>query len=271
MRIEISRPHLYSLTPDAEGVRAVLACASRLLQPAQIWDRHRNRNTEIRMSIKHRIIVLLAAGLAMSAPAWAQSSGREPGPEYGLDVVYYPAADWSFNGGSSVSLEDDVALTLIFGYRFSSRLEVQGALDWQSASYKGTIASANNPPIASIDVRGDYESWTPRVAVNFNLLDRNLTPYITGGIGWTFVDTNIPTGQVSVGCWWDPWYGQICTGYQATRTFNEFSYQVGAGIRWDSPGAYSLRLGYEKHWLDISTSTGTPSLDLWKVGVIIRY
>ena len=28
--------------------------------------------------------------------------------------------------------------------------------------------------------------------MNFNFLEGDLTPYVTGGVGWSFIDTNIP-------------------------------------------------------------------------------
>ena len=58
------------------------------------------------------------------------------------------------------------------------------------------------------------------------------TPFITTGIGWNFVDTNIPTEPPQVGCWWNPWYGYICEGFQDTKNVDGFAYQLGAGMRY---------------------------------------
>lgn len=220
------------------------------------------------MGSKFRMIVALAGCVAMSSPAWAQSS-RGPGWEYGVDAIYLDSADWSFDHGSSVSVDDDLALSLTFGYRFNSHLEVHFALDWQSADYVATLQSVSLPD--AINVRGEYEAFTPQININYNLLDRNFTPYVTGGIGWSFIDTNIPSGQVEIGCWWDPWYGQICTSYQDTATVDTFAYQLGVGVRWDYSGSISLRFGYEKHWLDFSGASSTPEIDQLKLGIQFRY
>ena len=107
--------------------------------------------------------------------------------------------------------------------------------------------------------------------MNYNFLAADFTPYVTGGIGWSFIDTNIPNSQVEIGCWWDPWYGQICTPYQSTRTEDEFTYQVGAGVRWDFSPGFSMRFGYEKHWYDYGNATSTPDLDQLKLGVMFIY
>lgn len=214
----------------------------------------------------------MAGAPATGAPDLAlNSSNRGAGWEFGLDAVYLGAADWSFEGGSSVSVSDDTALTLTFGYRLNSHLEVQGALDWQSAGYRATIASADVPLGASINVKGDYEAWTPRIGLNYNFLNRDITPYVTAGLGWSFIDSNIPNGQVSVGCWWDPWYGEICTSFRDTANFDVFTYQAGIGLRWDSPRGYGMRIGYEKHWLDFSKGTSAADLDQFRLGFIKRY
>jgi opacity protein-like surface antigen len=224
---------------------------------------------ETSMNSKYRWIIALAAWMAMSSPAWAQSSSRGPGWEYGIDAVYLDSADWSFDGGSSVSVDSDLALTLTFGYCFNSRVELQFALDWQSSSYDATLQSSTLP--ISIDVSGDYEAFTPRINVNYNFLDSDLTPYVTAGIGWSFIDTNIPNSQVQIGCWWDPWYGQICVPVQDTRSADTFTYQLGVGVRWDAPRGFSMRLGYEKHWYEFDNSSSSPDFDQYKLGVIFRY
>lgn len=222
------------------------------------------------MDSRYRWIIAVATWMAMSSPAWAQSSSRGPGWEYGIEAVYLASTDISFDGGSSLSVDDDLSLTLIFGYRVNSRVEVSFSLDWETADYDATIQSADNPAL-SVNVNGEYEAFTPRVNLNYNFIDGNLTPYVTGGIGWSFIDTNIPEGRVEIGCWWDPWYGQICVPVQDTRSTDVFTYQLGAGIRWDSSRAFSMRLGYEKHWYDFDNASSAPDFDQYKLGVIFRY
>ena len=178
--------------------------------------------------------------------------------------------DVDFDGGSKLSIEDDVGLGLIFGYRFSSKLELQFGLDWNSVDYHGTLQSASFPGVTA-SVKGEMETFTPRVNAVWNFRDAPVTPYVSGGIGWAFIDTNIPTGQVQVGCWWDPWWGQICTPYQATHSTDGFTYQLGAGVRWDFGDYGTARFSYQKVWVDIGNATSTPGFDQLKVGLAWRY
>ena len=222
------------------------------------------------MDAIYRTLIALAALAAVSTQAGAQSAGRDTGWEYGGYLIYVGSTDIDFNGGTTADFEDDFGLRFVAGYRFDSRLELEFALDYQSVDYDGTIQSADTPGLA-VDVRGEYESFTPRANVTYNFMDGDITPYVTGGIGWAFIDTNIPEGRVEIGCWWDPWYGEICVPVQDTRSTDAFVYQLGAGVRWDAASNWSVKLGYEKQWFDLDHASSTPDLDLINLGVVFRY
>lgn len=203
--------------------------------------------------------------------AWSTSAHaeRDPGWEYGADIIFQASQDIDFNGGSAASLDDDFGIALVITRRFSERLELMFGLDWNRIDYGVDIASAT-PGRLPFSANGDLEAFTPRVGINFNFFEGDLTPYVSGSIGYSFIDTNIPDAPPQTGCWWDPWYGSICTTWQSTRSVDEFSYGVGAGLRWDLP-TWSLRFGYEKHWLDLGEATSTPDFDQLRLGLMVRY
>ena len=116
---------------------------------------------------------------------------------------------------------------------------------------------------------GSYQAFTPRINVQYTLLDRPISPFALAGIGYTFVDTNIPNGRPSTGCWWDPWYGYVCTTVQSTKTVDGFAYQAGLGVRWDVSDTSSLRLYWERNWADLGH--GSPSIDQIRLGYTYRY
>jgi opacity protein-like surface antigen len=211
---------------------------------------------------------VIAAGLFVSSAALSDT--RDAGWDFGADIIYQDSSDISFEGGSTASLDADWGLALTFGYRFNAKLELGFGFDWQTADYNATLQSGNFPGL-SIDVSGDMETFTPRAWLNYNFMEGPITPYVNAGIGWSFVDTNIPNSRVQVGCWWDPWWGYVCTPYQSTKSIDDFVYQVGVGARWDLAGGFSLRFGYEKHWFDYSKATSTPDFDQFKLGVLFRY
>jgi opacity protein-like surface antigen len=220
--------------------------------------------------MKAQLRVALVALAALSLPSIGAAQSREPGWDFGAEVLYSLSTDVSFDGGTRLEIEDDIGVALLFGYRFDPKLELQFYIDWNEVDYSGVLQSATFPGLTA-NVNGTMETFTPRVNVTYNFLDAPLTPFVTAGIGWSFIDTNIPTGQVQVGCWWDPWYGQICTPYQPTKDVDGFNYGAGVGGRWDIGEAFSLRLAYQKRWIDISHATSTPDTDRFDLGFVWRY
>jgi opacity protein-like surface antigen len=215
-------------------------------------------------------------GLALLLCAGTALADRQPGWDFGGELLYQFSQEVDFEGGSNADLDDDLGLALSFTYRFNSRLELLFGLDWNSYDYNADILPAPTSPGGPIvgtgfSVEGEIETWTPRVGVNFNLLEGDLTPYVTGGVGWSFIDTNVPDGRAQSACWWDPWFGYVCGTFQDTKSLDELTYNVGVGLRWDLGSTISLRLGYERHWLELDQATSTPGFDQLKVGIIGRY
>jgi hypothetical protein len=98
---------------------------------------------------------------------------------------------------------------------------------------------------------GVLDTATVALNLSYYFLDGPLTPFVLGGIGWTFVDSNIPSGPPEGVCWWDPWYGNVCTYYQNTYTKDYFSYNVGIGGRWDVFPGFFLRGSVGWQWVDL--------------------
>lgn len=217
----------------------------------------------MRMRYLPALMLLLCSGAAFAE--------RQPGWDFGADLIYQFSQDVDFDGGSAAALDDDLGVALSFNYRFTPRLELMIGLDWNQVDYDVTVAPGDAAAGLGFSATGELEYWTPRVGVNFNFLETDLTPYITGAIGWSFIDTNIPDAPPQSACWWDPWWGYYCGTYQSTRSIDELVYDIGVGVRWDVSSTLTLRFGYERHWLDLSEANGTPGFDQVKFGIAARY
>jgi len=214
-----------------------------------------------------RYIVTLAA--LCSCWSLAAHADRDTGWEFGGELIYQTSQDISGDNGSTAALDDDIGLALTFGYRVNPHLEVQFGVDWNTVDYTANLVSADLPNL-EVGVDGELESFTTRVGVNYNFIDGPITPYVNGTIGYSFIDTNIPDGPPQSGCWWDPWYGQICGTWQSTRSLDKFIYGAGLGVRWDTSDTLSVRLEYQKRWIDASDA-GSPDFDQFKLGVTFMY
>jgi len=201
---------------------------------------------------------------ALSVAAGAQS--RDPGWEFGADVSFQPSKDTDIDT-TQIAFDDDIGLSLYAGYRVSERLEFQFGLDWNTVDYVASFPGVN--PGVELTVDTELEAFTPFAKANFNFLDGPFTPFVTAGIGWAFIDTNIPDAPPQTSCWWDPWWGYICDTFQSTRSTDSFTYDIGLGVRWDASPGYSLRFAYEKHWYD--GERDSPDFDRFKLGIVFVY
>jgi|SRR5580698_4549860 opacity protein-like surface antigen len=219
-------------------------------------------------SLRSRAVLLLAI-LTLSTAAHAQySSGHGTGWEGGLDVIYQNATTLNFKGGTTANIDTDWAIGFTVGYRVNPHIDALFGMDWQHVDYRANLALGTG---GIQPAYGDYQAFTPRFNVELNLLDRPFTPYAVAGIGYSFIDTNIPSGRPQTGCWWDPWYGYICTTVQSTRQENGVAYQVGAGVRWDVATGATVRLAFERHWVDLGGNVGTPGFDQIRLLLSWRY
>jgi opacity protein-like surface antigen len=144
-------------------------------------------------------------------------------------------------------------------YNFSERLSAGASLGYDSKDY--TAEAPGDDPGEIFKLKGDLTTLSLMFDGTYNFLTGPLTPFVSAGLGWSSVDTNIATGPPDVGCWWNPWYGYICTSTQDTKTESGFAYEVGLGLRYDineflvADGLYRMR------WVSFDNAEGTPSYD----------
>jgi opacity protein-like surface antigen len=217
----------------------------------------------------HRFLQLQVALLTSLCCVGTAFAERDAGWDFGGELIYQGSKDVTFKGGSTANIDDDLGLALTFAYRFNSRLELMFGLDWNNVDYDFSVRS--DVQGVGFQGHGTLESWAPRVGINFNLLTGDLTPYVTGGVGWAWIDTNIPDSPPYQSCWWDPWYGYWCGTFQSTRSIDQLTYNFGAGIRWDVSPEITVKLGYEKHWIELDEANSAPGFDQIKLGVSAKY
>jgi len=203
------------------------------------------------------------AGVAMASTG---GGGQAPPPpmrddrwEARLGLYSSGATDVDTEAGSTVEVEGSSGFMLGIAYHYSDHLQFGSNLSFDSKDYSVEVAGAN--PGDSFDAKGSLDTMSLMFNVAYNVLTGPLTPYVSGGIGYAWVDTNIATEPPSVGCWWHPWYGYVCTSWQDTKSVDGFAYEVGAGVRWDINDAFSLDGGYTMRWIGLDGAEGTPSFD----------
>jgi len=208
---------------------------------------------------------LLVASLILPSPAWAQGSSRAGTLEFILPIPYSPSTSFDGENGSSAKLNSDLGFGFGLGYNLNDHFQLGGLITWSNRSYDAVLVNSDG---TRRNGSGTTESSTIMFNATYFFRPSGFTPFVTAGIGSTFVDTNIQNGLPTTGCWWDPWYGNICTTYTPTKTETALSYTGGVGVRFDINRVLSLQGSYNKLWIDYSKST--PDIDIWRFDFVFH-
>jgi opacity protein-like surface antigen len=208
------------------------------------------------------VVLVLLAGNVAQAQFGDPATPREGRFDFSVKTQYTPSMDFKGEYGSALALDDDLGWGFGFGYYVTDQLDLGFSFSWRSIPYTATIADAGNPEAVS-----HYSNWLDTsnmsVSAEYSPLRSRLTPYASGTVGWTALDTNI-LADSDYACWWDPWYGYICTDYETTYGADAIGWSLGAGLRFEMTPAIFLRIGYEHGWLDLDAFDGT---DMFRVDV----
>jgi opacity protein-like surface antigen len=213
------------------------------------------------------LIVACVAGLAMTGTAAAQSANREGSWETSVGIVFTNSSDADFQRGTHAEFESDTGFRLAFDYHYTDKLQFGASIGLGQSDYEVDIGSTEDPPLPPFQARGDLEYWTLMANAAYNFMDGPFSPFVTAGLGWAWVDTNIPNGPPEGFCWWDPWFGEVCTVWQDTRSLDGFTYQLGVGARYDFSDTLAVHASYRMDWIDLSQAKGTPEFDGFELSV----
>ncbi len=203
--------------------------------------------------------IAMASSLLVSAHAQALSdSYRSQNWEASFRVSNTEGDRYKGDSGSVAETDASVGWGLGLGYNVNENFAVSGSFNWADVDYKANIIPAAGNGSAAFDINGTLQTSTLNINGTYSFLRKSLTPFVTGGIGASYIDTNIPNGPPVPVCWYDPWYGYYCGSVIPTKDETNFSYNVGAGLRWDVVDNFFIKATANKLWIEASGNIGHP-------------
>ena len=203
------------------------------------------------------LLFLVVAFIA--APVLAQSSNRSQKSEIYIGPVFTDGKNYSFDGGSSAKTDTGFGISLGYAYNFNRHWAAGFDLVWSEQDYRATVQPGVGNTGSARQINGTLETGTVRFNGTWHMLENNFTPFATGGLGWTYIDTNIPSGLPENVCWAYPWYGAYCATYVPTASTTRFSYNAGLGLRLDA-GKGVFKFLVNSQWADFGGNYGSASL-----------
>lgn len=182
----------------------------------------------------------------LAGAATASAQDREGTWDVGFTLFDTSSEALAGQSGAGLRVDGDLGWGFTTNYNITNRLAVGGDFTWLSPDYTATTVIDNTFPIAdtTVSVDAELDVATLHLKGTFNFLDGDFTPYVEAGGGWTRVDSNIADGPPTTGCWWDPWWGYICTNFYDTYAETQTSWTYSVGLRWDASADFLVRASY---------------------------
>jgi outer membrane assembly lipoprotein YfiO len=179
------------------------------------------------------------------------------------------STDVDFEGGTTATIDTSFGFLAGAAYNFTDRLRLGGSFRYDSKDYDADVVGDVAGEVYAID--GSLDTMSVMIDAAYTFMTGPISPYVVGGLGWAWVDTNIATAPPEVGCWWHPWWGYVCTSWQDTRTVDGLAYEVGLGMRYDFSNTLAADAAYRMRWMDFEHATGSPSTDTLQLGLVWKF
>jgi hypothetical protein len=172
---------------------------------------------------------------------------------YGIGQ-YLHSDDINFNGpfGDVKTKMDDTGLGG-FGvaYHFSDFFSVRADFMFGSATFNANVPLLTG---GTIGFKQDAFINTGRFNLDYNIINRRLTPVISAGLGYQYTEADFNNNYNT--CYWNPWYGWVCYygHYYASQT--DFTWNAAGGLRWNVIQGLMIKAMVGATWLEYDHSHG---------------
>lgn len=216
------------------------------------------------MTSRTRLLLVPILLLAIAPSAGAEPSKRGGKWQITLGPVYTAKHTISAPDGATADLDARTSFDFGFGYNLNEQWELNLDVGWGDANYDATVKDDNGD---WQDIKFNYYISYFNFGGSYNFLKSRLTPFIGGNLGWSYIDSGIPTGNIDQICWWDPFWGFWYCGYYAeTHTDTKWNYGADLGLRFDVSRSVFLKGAIGQTWIDFGRA-GTQAFTNYKLSL----
>lgn len=217
------------------------------------------------------VLLLVLSGIA-SADNFSKYSNRTHHWEFGLLLNHVDSWELRGRNGSTIDVDSDTGLGFQLGYNVDEHIYLGFEFTHNSQAYDASVIPVNDPADPTntgtpVDVHHTLDNDAFNFNFAYNFLTKTFTPYVSGSLGWTYLDSNIPSSETGTVCWWDPWWGYICSDYVSTYNTTPFSFGIGAGLRWDVGRQMVIRASIDRRWFNVDGVNDNTEMYIGKLGL----
>jgi opacity protein-like surface antigen len=188
-----------------------------------------------------------------SATEWFPRAGRME--VYGIGQ-YLHSEDITFNGpvgDVKMKMQDTGLGGFGVGYHFSDFFSVHGDFMFGNATFQGNLPLDTG---GTTSVSQDAFIQTGRFNLDYNMINRRITPVLSAGIGYQYIETELHNLPPVNTCYWDPWWGYICYSGHPYASETDFTWNASAGFRWNITDNLFIKAVAGGNWLEYHNSHG---------------
>ena len=212
-----------------------------------------------RFSLIVLLILISSSVLAQydhSRKKQSKAGSRDGRWEGSVILAYQTGLDQSYEGGSELSVDSTMGWGLSFAWNWTDKWNLSYRYQSTNPNYTALVVPEEDSIEVPRTIEHEMSKSTHQFNVTYNFSGKAFTPFVVAGIGWSKLDSNVPTTDVpGVGCWWDPWWGYICFADWKTYETSQFTYNLGAGVRWDINNMLFTRASYNREFISVKSGS----------------
>jgi len=224
------------------------------------------------LATNSKLLLAVLAGLALVVPA-AQAKDRgnngQGSLEFTVPINYTKSETLNGANGSSADINATLNTGFGMGYNINDNFQVNGTFSWAYRNYSAITTPTGGSTVTNYS--GQLDTSSLQLNAVYYFMAGDFTPFVQGGFGSTFVDSNIPDGGTSGStCYWDPYWGYVCGSYVPTKTSTNISYSAGLGGRWDISRQFAMQGSFNRMWIDAAQAGSKPQFDSFRIDFVFR-
>jgi opacity protein-like surface antigen len=205
-------------------------------------------------------ILLALAGMLLPVPAQIPMAtdplSRAGKTEFYGIGQYLHSSDITFDGpyGDIKTKMDDTGLGG-FGaaYHFNDFFSLRADFMFGGATFSADVPTSEGSTMA---IKQDALIQTGRLNVDWNMINRRITPFVTVGIGYQYMETELENAPPVGGWYYDPWYGYVYYYDHPVAWQTDFTWNAGVGFRWNVTDTLFIKASANATWLEYSGAKG---------------
>jgi len=227
--------------------------------------------------LKHLILIafLIVTSSTVLAQYDNQKSQRSPSAagsrdtrfEASVILAYQNGLEESSEGDSAIDVDSKIGWGISVGWNWTAKWNLSYRLMSTEPKYLATVVP-DDPLLLPQTVEHKLSKYSHQFNATYNFSEKAFTPFVLAGIGWTKLDSNVPSGPPDTACWWDPWWGYICVSDFRTYQTTDFSYNLGLGVRWDINNAVFTKATFSREFLSLDNGTLNFDMAILEMGLM---